>query len=72
MKGKLKPCPFCGKKAEIFKDNYEHYMVICPCGVQVGVLIEDGCELIDGWRAAFETEMQAAKAWNRRADNGTL
>ena len=67
---KLKPCPFCGGKAEIFFDDYKKYLIQCSnCSAFVGIEIENGVELKDGWRATFGTEEQAAEAWNRRADN---
>lgn len=66
----LKPCPFCGGKASICEDIYEKYMVICSCGIMLGIELEDGCELKDGWRARFDTICEATEAWNRRADNG--
>lgn len=66
---KLKPCPFCGGKAEICKDNYNNYLVSCCCGVIMGVELEDGCELVDGWRATFNTMEEAIEAWNRRIEN---
>lgn len=67
---KLKSCPFCGGKGIIATDNYEKYMVYCSCGAMIGVELEDGCELVDGWRAIFETKEEAITAWNRRTDNG--
>ncbi len=67
----LKPCPFCSGKAEIFIDDYGKCLIQCNnCGVLVGVEVENGVELKDGWRATFETKEQATEAWNRRADNG--
>lgn len=69
-KTELKPCPFCGEKADICKDNYDKYMVICSCGAMIGIQLEDGCDLVDGWRATFETTDKAIEAWNRRAHNG--
>ena len=63
----LKPCPFCGGKAEVFKDDYGKYLVTCnECGVMHGVELEDGTELEDGWRAAFESEETAVGIWNTR------
>lgn len=67
---KLKPCPFCGDKAEIFIDDYGKSLIQCSnCGVLVGVEVENGVELKDGWRATFKTEEQAAEAWNRRVND---
>ena len=58
-KNELKPCPFCGGKAEheIFDDGF---LVWCrveckPCGVTLTVPYVVGEEAIE--------------AWNRRADN---
>ena len=57
---KLKPCPFCGGKGEIFRGTtygfhylYEPRCITCECALGV-----------------YETEEQAIEAWNRRADNG--
>lgn len=56
----LKPCPFCGGKAEIydgitfgFQRQYEPRCVKCECAIGL-----------------YDTEEQAAEAWNRRVDNG--
>lgn len=63
----LKPCPFCGGKAEVFKDDYGKYLVTCnECGVMHGVELEDGTELEYGWRAAFESGEMAVGIWNSR------
>lgn len=62
----LKPCPFCGAKAEIFLHGFysektqdfndKTYGVICDsCGSQ-------------GYQF-YETEQQAIDAWNRRKDD---
>lgn len=64
----LKPCPFCGGKADMCKDNYNKYMVVCVCGVMLGVELENGDELVDGWRAKFDTFDEAVEAWNKRAN----
>lgn len=71
---KLKLCPFCSGKAKMCKDNYNKYMVVCSCGLMIGIELEDTCELVDGWRALFDTFDEAAEAWNRRngADNNAL
>lgn len=56
----LKPCPFCGCKAEILRGNsyglailYEPHCSKCECGVGI-----------------YNTEAEAVEAWNWRADNG--
>ena len=50
----LKPCPFCGGKAELsYRYLFECFWVVCEqCGTE---------------SAAFGTEDGAIEAWNRRA-----
>ena len=53
----LKPCPFCGGKAEMlineYNDSKKEYLVACTeC---------DG--MVERWR---ETEEEAVEQWNRR------
>lgn len=69
QKIELKPCPFCAEKANLCKDNYGNYMVICPCGAMIGIQLEDDCVLVDGWRATFRSIDKAIEAWNRRNGN---
>ena len=57
---KLKPCPFCGGKAEMliseYEDSRKEYLVACTeC---------DG--IVERWR---ETEEEAVEQWNRRVNN---
>lgn len=60
---KLKPCPFCGGKAEIFRwqahinDEYHSDLVCTNCGA--------GFHNVSSEKAAF-------KAWNKRFDNAVL
>lgn len=54
---KLKPCPFCGGKAEVlineYSDSSKEYLVACTeC---------DG--MVERWR---KTEKEAIEQWNRR------
>lgn len=62
----LKPCPFCGKEAHIYKSAYPNgetaYNVCC--------LHYFGCYLENAIDADFETSDEAAEAWNGRVDNG--
>lgn len=63
MSDKLKPCPFCGKKAKIKRDydfyshEYSHY-VICwnkLCSVSL-------------YTKNYPTKSDAIAAWNARAE----
>ena len=62
MSEKLKPCPFCGGKAEVRTDENEEYYVSCTkCFTLVGYCT-------DTW-GEYETETEAIEAWNRRASD---
>ena len=56
---KLKPCPFCGGKAEVEygASGYNVYQIGCQNGE---------CFAYAGWG---DTPEEAAEAWNRRAKN---
>ena len=66
---KLKPCPFCGGKAELYHDTkhgslsvYSH--VVCTnrkCGVSGAWIIES---------TRYASDDRAIEAWNRRAEDG--
>ncbi len=65
METKLKPCPFCGRKAELVRMEYG------SGSVYFGITCEN-------WRCAvasvvpnFSYEEEAIEAWNRRAEDGT-
>lgn len=79
---KLKPCPFCGGKANFYVklasvegfDRGWHFGIFCTkCGTttprtdyKLAVEFADSGELL----AAVDERSLAAEAWNRRADNG--
>lgn len=66
---KLKSCPFCGSEVDLARDNYWKYLIECEtCSLLFGVRVEDGTELVDGWRATIKTAEKAAEAWNRRTE----
>lgn len=55
---KLKPCPFCGGKAEVRDGTYSGSAIhiSCRCGAQMF-----------GGRNHFGSEEEAATAWNKRS-----
>lgn len=68
MQTELKPCPFCGGKAEILKptpriSRYRAYIYSVYCS---------DCDLLFGYDedygGIFETDQEAIEAWNRRAN----
>lgn len=71
----LKPCPFCGNRAEIQEDHrwpragkfagkrVKAFEVICP---------NWDCPIYHADNTYFLSEKEAAEAWNRRADNGRI
>ena len=69
---KVKPCPFCREKVIVAKDNHDKVLILCEnCKLFFGIEVENGTELVEGWRAAFDSVAEATEAWNRRnADNG--
>lgn len=54
---KIKPCPFCGSKAETFIFNHEFETISVGC-------TNEKCDITMG--KAFFTEKEAIKHWNRR------
>lgn len=57
MTDKLKPCPFCGSKADFEPKEITFYgvWIKCPqCGIELHNI--------------YETREDAANAWNRRAE----
>lgn len=56
MSEELKPCPFCGDKTVYVYWREEQYFVSC-----------NNCDCEGGKQ---DTQEEAIKAWNRRADDG--
>ena len=54
---KLKPCPFCGRRAEIRHDKDGFSYIVCA---------NDGCYVSTDGHLNDEA---AVEAWNRRIDN---
>lgn len=53
---KIKPCPFCEKKVIIAKDNHDKVLIECEnCKLFFGIEVENGTELIEGWKATFDS-----------------
>ena len=67
---KLKPCPFCGGKASVFKA----YRVVYGINLGLGTAYTVACEtercVLEGGGGLFDSEYSAIKAWNRRANDG--
>ena len=49
-------------------DFNNKYLVMCKCGVMMGISLEIGVEIINGWTAEFESVELAVENWNRRAE----
>lgn len=68
----LKPCPFCGGEATLEKLEPRLYRPLCNGVYSIACY---SCDLNFGYDldygGTFETEEEAAEAWNRRAENGT-
>ena len=63
----LKPCPFCGGEVKGYADNHKKSMIECKsCNMYFGIQLEIGCELVEGWKATFDTKEELIEAWNRR------
>lgn len=64
---KMKPCPFCGGSAftvkEIYPNGKTYWHVL---HWNFGKCFIDDCKVTD-----YHTEVEAVKAWNRRAENET-
>lgn len=60
LKKELKPCPFCGGKAEIKKDEGQYVNIKCT---------QCPCDMGRYW---FTRQTDAIKAWNRRFNNGSM
>ena len=56
MSEELKPCPFCGGKAEILNYSENAWLVYCR--------MCDG--MVERWR---KTKKEAIEQWNRRVNN---
>ena len=61
---KLKPCPFCGGEAFVYK-RYDSVWRLDP--TDFTVLCK---ECRGGVRHYFQTESESIEAWNRRANDG--
>lgn len=58
MTNTLKPCPFCGSEAHIYRHpTTGNYAPVCN---------NDRCEVY--WQREYGTEEQAIEAWNTRAE----
>lgn len=58
----LKPCPFCGGKAEIIIFSFEYGTVTIGC-------TNEKCDITMG--KAFFTDEEAIQHWNRRVNDET-
>lgn len=63
----LKPCPFCGGEVDLFMDNYRKYGASCKkCHIYLGIELESGVVIRDGWRATINSEKELREMWNCR------
>lgn len=64
----LKPCPFCGSKAELIAYPGKFgWFVYCECTFcrGRGAAFHYGKDLLEDWGVSWPAE-RAAEAWNRR------
>lgn len=67
MDTQLKPCPFCGNVAVIYKGNYYEDN---PANRMVDpIYYEVSCSDCDATISDCSSEQQAIEAWNKRVDN---
>lgn len=59
MNKELKPCPFCGKKAETHEDIYYCKIKCSECGAESGIVRVS---------ARYCAVDKVTEAWNRRAE----
>lgn len=62
MSNKLKPCPFCGGEARLYNDGVHGFFHMCMINGDAMVKIES---------RFFESDEEAIKVWNRRAETET-
>lgn len=55
----LKPCPFCGSDAFVWRTNYDTYIECSKYHVETHRIMVSG-----------KTDKEAAERWNRRANDG--
>lgn len=62
----LKPCPFCGHPVQMVYNSHDNAFKI----FHKNVVAEMCCCVIDPIMIKGKSLADAAKAWNRRVDNG--
>ena len=71
IKEVLKPCPFCGRDAEIINMDFDGSGVLrievnCRCGVSVSI---DSDNCVSDWRGhRYQLGKNAIEKWNARAE----
>ena len=63
---KLKPCPFCGSKAQMFGFSVTKGVGVYCTNDECGVRLEDMFTKENETYATMRTKKEAIKAWNRR------
>lgn len=63
----IKPCPFCGGKAEVYESNHGHFFIRCKTGPNNGNTDNNNlpCPGNNGW-CNYKTKEQAIAIWNTR------
>lgn len=61
---------YCVPMVIIAKDNQDKVLIECEnCKLFFGIEVENGTELIEDWKATFDSVGEAREAWNRRVKN---